>query len=538
VPVFFAINPGATVQTNTFCLFNREQILRWNNIYMAGGVVGDVLLSTSLKNLSTLATPYGTSAVTLWAGLAMETGVGTGVFEFTIEDLATGFPTNGGFHSFTTNDVIVAYYLDPNDADDFQLASTYVGSSDIHRVWFTGTDSNGEYSLGQDYLQITVDDSGGGSPCCPDTVTVHICDPHGEDDSESLVLTEVGVNSSLFDGTMELRPVWDALGTTVTSGYQLAINNNRFEAFNEDSIYVRYNGLPIAHEVSFDLVKVSDTQVFDGDTLNLTFVDVSGNAVDFYQSDEIAYIKVVDPDQNENPVRRETIKSYWDKGLNKPFGPGLTNASNPYLAGGSAAFLAGFAPAAAQVFGSGGTPAKIYLLNPRNGEWSAVELLETGVNTGVFMSKAGVALYKACLGTTPDCVTFAADNDTVLAFYQDPSNHSDIAIAQIKVDDDASRTTFVDAAGAPVSSYSDADSAYVLVKDRGHAGDTTLVDAITIDKIIGSSYSLLIRSMLRQSLARQQQPLSTLLVLPLQPTPKATQPTLRLSTRDMLGLQR
>jgi hypothetical protein len=332
-------------------------------------------------------------------------------------------------------------------------------------VWFKGTDSNGEYSLGKDQLQIGVEDLDAGTPCCPDTVTVYICDPHGEDDSESLNLTEVGVNSSLFDGTMELRPVWDALGTTVTSGYQLAINNNRFEAFNEDSIYVRYNGA-LAHKVSFDLVKVSDTQVFDGDTLNLSFVDASGNAVSFYQSDEIAYIKVVDPDQNEDSVRRETIKSYWDGGQNKPFGPGLTGTDNPYIASSNWTMSN---PTATQVFGNvvaNSSPAKIYLWNPTNGEWHVVELLETGVNTGVFMSKAGVPLYETCVSS---CAVFAEDKDTVLAFYQDPSNHSDIAIAQIK---------------------SDADSAYVLVKDRGHAGDTTLVDAITIDKIIGSSYSL------------------------------------------------
>ncbi|MCK4410951.1 hypothetical protein KAV67_01575, partial [Candidatus Bipolaricaulota bacterium] len=132
VPVFFAINPGGTVQTNTFCLFNRTENLRWYNIYMAGGTVagGDELLSTSLRSLYTLV-GYGAEDTTLWAGLATETGVGTGVFEFTIEDLSTGFPLEAygdptpTYHSFSTNDVIVAYYLDPNDADDFQLASCY-----------------------------------------------------------------------------------------------------------------------------------------------------------------------------------------------------------------------------------------------------------------------------------------------------------------------------------------------------------------------------------------------------------------------------
>jgi len=192
---------------------------------------------------------------------------------------------------------------------------------------------------------------------------------------------------------------------------------------------------------------------------------------------------VVDPDQNENSVRAETIKSYWDKGLNKPFGPGF--ADNPYVANTGHNWSI-TAPTAAKVFGSGGTPAKIYLWNPTNGEWHAVELLETGVNTGVFMSKAGVPLYQTCVST---CTTFAEDKDTVLAFYQDPSNHSDIAIAEIKVDNNASRTTFVDKDGNSVSGYKDTDSAYVLVKDRLHASDTILVDAITIDKT-GTKYSL------------------------------------------------
>jgi len=467
VPVFFAINPGVdNVQTSTFCYFNRTEKLRWYNIYTSGGV-GTALSATALEKLA---------GYSIWGGLAMETGASTGIFEYTIENLGVAF----GNYPFSTNDVVVAYYLDPNDHDDFQLASCYVGSPDTNPVWFTDTDSNGEYSLGRDYLHILVDDLDAGTPCCPDTVTVHICDPHGEDDSELLDLTEVGVAASRYDGTMKLWPVWDALGTTASSGYQLVIENNIFEAFNEDSIYVRYNGAS-DHKVSFDVVKVSDTQVFDGTTLNLSFVDASGNPVSFYQSDELAYIKVVDPDQNEDSTYRDIIKSYWDGGQNKPFGPGLTGTHNPYIAG----TWTIAAPTATQVFGSGGTPAKIYIWNPRNGAWSAVELEETGANTGVFMSRAGVSLPESC----PACVEFAKDNDTVLAFYQDPSNHSDIAIAQIKVDDSASRTTFVDKDGNPVSEYEDTQSAYVLVKDRGHGGDATLVDAIEIDKISGT-YSL------------------------------------------------
>jgi hypothetical protein len=69
-----------------------------------------------------------------------------------------------------------------------------------------------------------------------------------------------------------------------------------------------------------------------------------------------------------------------------------------------------------------------------------------------------------------------------VAFYQDPSNHSDSAMIQVKVGiggggtppSQASTTTFVNATGVAVTSYTDADLVYVKVVDPSHAGATTL----------------------------------------------------------------
>jgi hypothetical protein len=112
-------------------------------------------------------------------------------------------------------------------------------------------------------------------------------------------------------------------------------------------------------------------------------------------------------------------------------------------------------------------------------------LLETGVATGDFVSVICVDLVSVytcvpTLGTLP--------GDTVVAFYQDPSNHSDSAMISVKVGiggggtppSQASTTTFVNATGAAVSSYTDADLVYVKVVDPSHAGATTLADAVTI----------------------------------------------------------
>jgi hypothetical protein len=121
----------------------------------------------------------------------------------------------------------------------------------------------------------------------------------------------------------------------------------------------------------------------------------------------------------------------------------------------------------------------VYVLNPRSGQWAALDLLETGVTTGDFVSVICVDLVNVytcvpTLGTLP--------GDTIVAFYQDPSNHSDSAMISTKVGiggggttpTQASTTTFVNATGAAVANYTDADLVYVKVVDPSHAGATTL----------------------------------------------------------------
>ena len=144
------------------------------------------------------------------------------------------------------------------------------------------------------------------------------------------------------------------------------------------------------------------------------------------------------------------MDAYWDGGQNIPFGPVALNdwsvhvtrtQTHPFNA------LLGDhehlqrQPAAVVVTGSapkgpanGYGPidhrtdrgwAKVYVLNPRNGRWAATDILETGVGTADFVSVicidlANVYTCVPTLGVLP--------GDTVLAFYQDPSNHSDSAM--------------------------------------------------------------------------------------------------------------
>jgi hypothetical protein len=136
--------------------------------------------------------------------------------------------------------------------------------------------------------------------------------------------------------------------------------------------------------------------------------------------------------------------------------------------------------------GTNGTCPKIYVLNPRNGRWAPVDLLETGVSTGDFISVICVDLVdpEVCptqLGVLPD--------DTIIAVYQDPSNHSDSAWVCINVGcggggtppGQASTTKFTDVDGNVVTQYTDADDVYVKVIDPSHAGAASLLGAVEID---------------------------------------------------------
>jgi len=568
VPVFILVNPGSwnPIQTNSatnFCMLmsyggvsdtnNKATVLnkpiRWYNIYNSGLIASSVDLagdgSTQPDKDGTYYVQYpnatnghdekgsvfetssdsGVTRVMFWA---QETGVNTGVFQLNLNSLLTDL----GFESLDPRDVLVAYYVDPNDFDDMTLAVAYIEERQHSITNFTDANraDKSVYWIGRDpvYVQV-IDANANVDPCCPEQVVVHICDVHGEDDAEWIVLDETSSNSPVFfsfSGT-QLRPVWDALGVGLSDsrgGFQLQVNNWKLEVFNEDTVYARYNdvyytqasmnllgnsdptAIPpviervrVANDVSFDMMKIGDTQVYDGSKVNMYFLDRQGNRVSGYVNSDCVFVQVVDPDQDEDQYRRERIAGYWDGGQNWPFGPiagagwdcgpktGQTHPVNALLGH-------------VDIFNSGdrfsGLPAtaspKLYVLNPRSGYWAAVDLLETGVATGTFVSTICIDLVSVytcvpTLGILP--------GDTIVAVYQDPSNHSDSAWISIKVGiggggtppSQQSTTMFVNAQGVEVQNYTDADLVYVKVIDPSHAGATLLANAVEID---GESYDL------------------------------------------------
>ncbi len=455
---------------------------------------------------------------------AEETAADSGVFQLEINSLLTDL----GFTSLNERDVLVAYYIDPNDQDDFSLATAYIGEKNHSRVRFTDAERTDQstFWIGRDPVYVEVVDANANTDaCCPEQVVVHVCDPHEVDDAEWLVLDEMSSNSPVFFSHigMKLTSVWDALGIgdpTLLGGYSLRLDNWELEAFNEDAVYARYNDVVygadqipllgdldtetafppridrvrVANDVSLSVFHVGDTQVYDGDEMTMYFLDRQGNRVQGYLNSDCVFVEVIDPDQDEDQHRRERIDATWDGRQNVPFGP-IHRPANRLECGyrdeeihlvnallGDTNVFAPFAPGADNP-DPAYSWAKLYVLNPRNGRWAAIDLLETAVDSGQFVSVTCIDLVDRhecvpTLGVLP--------GDTILGVYHDPSNHSDIAWVSIKVAvggavAPGSTLSFVDAEGEPVAAYVEGDPILIQVVDPSIAGAGTLKDAVTID---------------------------------------------------------
>lgn len=316
----------------------------------------------------------------------------------------------------------------------------------------------------------------------------------------SLVFTVAGsLDSPPFPFTKAAIELGDAADALIT-GWNLEYGRQASSVSGTGVIsQVRVPG-----DVSFAHMQTSDTQVYDGSKTAMYFLDRQGNRVSDYVSSDCVFVEVVDPDQNEDANRRERIDGFWDGGQNFPFGPLPLNAfnsgatpANPQthpvnallgdmnIFGNSPQAPSGYTvPSSSHTVN--GKPAfgapMICVLNPRNGRWASVDLLETGTATGDFVSVTCIdlaSMYKQV--PTID----ARPGDTVIAVYEDPSNHSDSAWISIKVgiggaSFSGSTATFCNAEGSSRDTYSVSDSAYVKIVDLSHAGASKLLNAVSI----------------------------------------------------------
>jgi hypothetical protein len=476
----------------------------------------------------------GTAPLLKAVFFAAETGVNTGVFKLDLGNLEDFQQALWGDvvarnYKLPAGTTIAFYYIDPNDFDDMDLDTIQIGDRPHSQVFIT--DANGvpltEVKLGSGWggLYIRVYDADANvEACCQDKVVVHICDPHNEDDSEYVVIDEISNNSGIFftQSGIPLLPVWDAV-----AGYQLVFDDWKIQAFNEDTIFVRYNSVDYYQEslnvlgdgnpndtveidgtefagfppminygaarnqywdVSFAKVKVYDFQVFDGTTHHMRFLDGNYQPVTEIPVSGSLYLEVTDLDQNEHPGLRELIFGGWNKDADSDD----NEDSNPiwWVGTGDSDLMtpAGAVPdnpATADVepwlgdTSITGIPetVKIFMWNAQRGTWERIDLRETAVGSGVFRSTTCVLVSDS--RNPGDGNLGSKAGDTIMAFYQDPSNHHDIAIISIKVSEGGAGAVTPPTVALSVAfdrtTYYPGDTVTITVTDEQYAGAAEIV---------------------------------------------------------------
>ena len=570
VPFFVIVNPGswnpATSQINNFCalmlrggydvtaLADMDEPIRWYNIYDEPVVGNGVFAGVNSRYIEYPAAwlQPGT-AVGRVLFFAAETAVDSGVFEFNfgnIEDLQAAL----GFNQFPMGTTIAFYYIDPNDFDDMTLATIEVGNRPHSQTFIT--DANGipvqEVRIGAGWggLYVRVYDADANvEACCQDKVVVHICDPHNEDDSEYYILDEISNDSGIFfsQSGIPLLPVWDAV-----SGYQLVFDDWRIQSFNEDTIFVRYNSVNYTQatlnalgdgnandtffppaidaaasrnqewDVSFALAKAYDTQVFDGTTHHMRFLNGQYQPVDTIPLSGSLYLEVTDLDQNEHPAMRELIFGGWNKDalageqgdatvtrtvytgaplagtalqdagedsapiwwVELPAGAEDSDRMTPQ--GGVTApanvFLGATGPVAADLnlsISQIPETVKVFMWNAQRGTWERMDLRETAVGSGIFRSTTCVLVADS--RNPGDGNLASKPGDTIMAFYQDPSNHSDVSIISIKVNEGGAGGITPPTVALSVAfdraNYNPGDTVTITVTDEQYAGAMEITGA-------------------------------------------------------------
>ncbi|MGC8962842.1 MAG: T9SS type A sorting domain-containing protein, partial [Candidatus Bipolaricaulaceae bacterium] len=120
---------------------------------------------------------------------------------------------------------------------------------------------------------------------------------------------------------------------------------------------------------------------------------------------------------------------------------------------------------------------KIFMFNAQRGHWERIDLRETAVGSGIFRSTTCVLVSDS--RHPGDGNLGSRAGDTIMAFYQDPSNHSDIAIISIKVSEGGAGAVTPPTVALSVAfdrtTYYPGDTVTITVTDEQYAGAAEIV---------------------------------------------------------------
>ncbi|MCR4392649.1 MAG: T9SS type A sorting domain-containing protein, partial [Candidatus Acetothermia bacterium] len=120
---------------------------------------------------------------------------------------------------------------------------------------------------------------------------------------------------------------------------------------------------------------------------------------------------------------------------------------------------------------------KVFMWNAQRGTWERMDLRETAVGSGIFRSTTCVLVADA--RSPGDGNLASKPGDTIMAFYQDPSNHSDISIISIKVSEGGAGGITPPVVALSVAfdrtTYYPGDTVTITVTDEQYAGAGRIV---------------------------------------------------------------
>ena len=451
-----------------------------------------------------------------------ETGPNTGIFEGSIGLSIGPMATQDGVLQVTeANGILHEYdtlYAIHYDAYGSSTASaTTLGS----RTWFIDSFGNLEtmYASGSQVYVRVEDHNENNNPGDFDTTTAEVTSAQG--DQETVYLIEVGKNSGLFEGWVQL--------TENSGGFT---GDGQLYALAGDTLWVSHQDA-LGYMLSEDQAMV--------DPFEIRFVDAEGTETTELLESELARVQVVSNGDNSNPFMAESLtvdlstlysgdsetltltETSADTGV---FEGSIALSLDP-SSGGNGTLETGISgppeynsdvvtvsrngeSATAQMIGSrlffidafgaettfypqNGTvyvrviessrdtdPLMIETVNvpltaAQTGDQESLTLTETGYATGVFegsmpLSSDPVSSY--------DNVLQALAGDDIEVRHQNYGNGQEIATqAQVA----GSETQFIDATGQPATVFLQGSRAYLRVIDSDSNSNPSLVDTVSLD---------------------------------------------------------
>lgn len=404
-----------------------------------------------------------------------------------------------------------------------------------------GTDVT-QYTIGTSTIFVTVNDADeNANPALAESITVTLTDG-ATGDTETLTLTETGVNTGVFrngagfpSAAGAANPgdniLQTANGSTFTASY--VDNDDPTDASNDTALLLPASSASAtaftdavgagvaqyilgagdifitvtdadenASSVAVETVFITLTDAVTGDSETVTLTETGADTGVFRNVVGVpssAGAAIPGDGTLQTSLGNTISAGYVDNDT-----PGDTSSDTALIVSTATASTTSFtnnagAPAATYVIAAGNifvtvtdgdenTSAAtvqsvgVVVSDAATGDSVAIALTETGANTGVFRNTAG--LNSALGAAAPDAILQTASGSTITALYTDNDDGADTSsdTAVMTLAEGAGTTAFTDAAGANLTTYAlGAGDVFITVTDADQNTDFSTLQTVTAD---------------------------------------------------------